>query len=128
MNYDYYNVVENIIGMILLSLLLLTVSFLFYLIARITIIEPKIRESCKNHLVIASYSKIEDDLNVVPITSVNHKGYVTTSTVLVPEDNVYHYMKLDDGTSWKISSEDYAFPPSVGDKSDEYCKYASKIK
>lgn len=128
MNYNYYEVVENIIGMILLALILFTVSFLFYLLARLIIIEPKIRESCKNHTIISSYSKKEDDLTVVPITTVNHKGAVTTSTVLVPEDNIYHYMKLDDDTSWKISSEDYESTPLVGDKSDKYCKYASKIK
>ena len=123
---DFFNF-ENVLLGILFTLLAILVFMLGYIFFHVFITLPKERELCKNHTIISSYSKKETDVNVIPMTSFGSNG-ITTSTLVLPDDNIFHYIKLDDGTEWKISSDDVKELPNKGLKSDEYCKYASKVK
>ena len=124
---DYFNL-ENVLLVIIYALLAFLLWMLGVIIFHTFITLPKERELCKNHTIVSSYSKKETDVDVVPISSFSSNGTVTTTTLVLPKNNIFHYIKLDDGTEWKISSDDVNELPLVGSKSDIYCEYANKIK
>lgn len=124
---DYFNL-ENTLLVILFALLAFLIWMLGFIIFHTFVTQPKERESCKNHTIVSSYSKKETDVDVVPMSSFSSNGTITTSTLVLPDDNIFHYIKLDDGTEWKISSDDVNELPPIGSKSNTYCKYANKIK
>ena len=123
---DFFSL-ENVVLGILFTLFAILVFMLGYIFFNVFITLPKERELCKNHTIVSSYSKKETDVNVIPMTSFGSNG-ITTSTLVLPDTNIFHYIKLDDGTEWKISSDDVKELPYKGSKSDIYCKYANKVK
>lgn len=124
---DYFNL-ENTLLVILFALLAFLIWMLGFIIFHTFVTQPKERESCKNHTIVSSYSKKETDVDVIPMSSFNSNGTITTSTLVLPKDNIFHYIKLDNGSEWKISSDDVKELPEVGSKSNIYCEYANKIK
>ena len=124
---DYFNL-ENTLLVILFALLTFLIWMLGFIIFHTFVTQPKERESCKNHTIVSSYSKKETDVDVVPMSSFSPNGIITTSTLVLPKDNIFHYIKLDDGSEWKISSADVKELPTVGSRSNVYCEYANKIK
>lgn len=118
----------TVLLVILFTLLALLMWMLGYIAFYTFVTQPKERELCKNHTIVSSYSRKETDVNVVPISSFSSNGTITTSTLVLPDDNIFHYIKLDDGTEWKISSDDVNELPPIGSKSNTYCEYANKVK